>query len=288
MNEWYADLHTHTTASDGTNPPKINVRMAKEAGLAAVGITDHDTIAGIAEAMEEGKRLGVEVVPGVEISTVMDGLDVHVLGYYIDYASPEFLRKLEQLRNTRERRNEMMVERLRQLGIDITMEEVVANAKRGNANDETIGRPHIADLLVKKGFVSSMQEAFDRYLGKSGKAYVNPPRIHPFEAIDWIKAAGGCAVLAHPGLYDDDNLVRQIIEYGVDGIEAYHADHDADDEARYLEMAARYRLIVTAGSDFHGERHGEVFHSPVGARKIHIDTLRLLKERAQRNLNTNE
>ncbi|GIP39800.1 PHP-like protein [Paenibacillus sp. J31TS4] len=274
----YADLHTHTTASDGTQPPAENVRLAKEAGLAAIGITDHDTVAGIQEAVEEGEKLGIKVVPGVEISTVAGGQDIHVLGYGIDERDPVFLDRLRQLRDVRETRNEMMIARLNELGLAVTMEEVLAGVSKTRP-DETIGRPHIAQALIAKGYVSSMEEAFERYLGKTGVAYVNPPRIHPSEAIRWIHEAGGTAVLAHPGLYHDDPLVDELIGEGLDGIEAYHSDHTPEDEAKYASLANRHGLLVTAGSDYHGERHGQVFHGPIGNRRIAEDVVEKLLER---------
>jgi predicted metal-dependent phosphoesterase TrpH len=278
----YADLHTHTTASDGTNSPSANVRMAAEAGLAAVAITDHDTVSGIREALEEGTRIGIRVVPGVEISTVANGQDIHVLGYFIDYEDESFLRRLEELRRTRDRRNEMLIERLRELGVDISMEEVLKELAGSKSKDDTIGRPHIAAMLVKKGYVASIQEAFERYLGKQGAAYVNPPRIDPTTAVEWIREAGGAAVLAHPGLYDDDKLVMELIAFGIDGIEAYHSDHSSEDEEKYARLAQQHGLLITAGSDFHGERNGQVFHAPIGARNIDATVIdRLLESRVK-------
>lgn len=274
-----ADLHTHTLASDGTQPAARNVRLAKDAGLSAVAITDHDTVAGIEEALAEGARLGIDVVPGVEISTVANGQDIHVLGYFIDCREPLFLSRLEQLRRTRDLRNEMLIRRLQELGLQITMEEVIDNLERPLRDNESVGRPHIAALMVKKGYVDSMEQAFERYLGKNGAAYVNPPRIRPEEAIRWIKEAGGAAVLAHPGLYDDDALVRELIDAGLDGLEAYHSDHAPEVEAKYAALAAQYGLIVTAGSDFHGERHGRVFHGPIGARTVDCAVIEQLRKR---------
>jgi predicted metal-dependent phosphoesterase TrpH len=271
------DLHTHTTASDGTQPPYVNVRLAHEAGLAAVAITDHDTVSGIAAAMEEGAKLGVEVVPGVEISTVAGGQDIHVLGYYMDVHNELFLERLESLRDTRTRRNELLIERLRQLHIDITMDDVLREVKDTKGEGDTVGRPHIAAVLLDKGVVASISEAFERFLGKDGAAYINPPRIEPSTAITWIHDAGGTAVLAHPGIYHDDKLVEDIIKAGVDGIEVYHSDHSPEDESRYMELAKRYNLMITAGSDFHGERGGQVFHAPIGARRVDISILQSLK-----------
>lgn len=260
------DLHTHTTASDGTNSPAVQVKLALEAGLAGIAITDHDTVAGIAEAVAEGKKLGIDVIPGVEISTVSGGQDVHVLGYFIDPENRLFLDRLEQMRRTRDLRNDMMLARLAELGLPVTMEEVLEQSKKQPGKDETIGRPHIAQVMIAKGYVADMSEAFDRYLGKHGAAYVNPPRIRPEDAIDWIREAGGVPVIAHPGLYEDEQLVRRLIDYGVSGIEAFHPDHSPETESHYSQLAQSNGLLVTAGSDFHGSRNGVVFHAPLGAR----------------------
>ncbi|OXM85870.1 PHP domain-containing protein [Paenibacillus rigui] len=272
----YADLHTHTLASDGTQPPTENVRLALAAGLGAVAITDHDTVAGIEEALKAGETMGITVVPGVEISTVAGGTDIHVLGYFIDYRSTQLLDRLEELRRTRDRRNELILERLNELGLQLTMDDVIASLKVSKKADETIGRPHIADALVRKGYVGSMSEAFDRYLGKDGAAYVNPPRIEPQTAVQWIREAGGVPVLAHPGLYDQDGLIAELAEQGLAGLEVYHSDHTPEQEAHYLAIAERLGLIVTAGSDFHGERNGVVFHAPIGARKVEMKAVEQL------------
>ena len=274
----YADLHTHTLASDGTQAPAENVRLAAAAGLGAVAITDHDTVAGIEEALEAADRYGITVVPGVEISTVAGGTDIHVLGYYIDYTSRQLLDRLAELRSVRDKRNDMMLERLNGLGLEVTMADVLASLQASKKADESIGRPHIADALVRKGYVASMAEAFDRYLGKDGAAYVNPPRIGPQTALQWIVEAGGVPVLAHPGLYGQDELIGELAGLGLAGLEVYHSDHSPEQEAHYLALAERYRLIVTAGSDFHGERNGVVFHAPVGARKTDIRVLEQLKQ----------
>lgn len=265
MTERY-DLHSHTTASDGTNAPAVNVRLAREAGLRGLAITDHDTTAGVAEALAEGRALGVEVVPGVEISTVAGGRDVHVLGYYVDTDDAQFGERLRQLRKTRELRNEMILAKLAELGLPVSMDEVLEQARKKPGRDETVGRPHIAAVLVAKGCVADMAEAFDRYLGSGGAAYANPPRIRPEDAVDWIREAGGVPVLAHPGLYEDGALVERLIAYGIKGIEARHPDHSPETETHYEAVARRHGLIVTAGSDFHGSRGGVVFHAPLGSR----------------------
>ena len=271
-----ADLHTHTTASDGQYSPEELVRAAREAGLAAVAVTDHDTVAGVEQAMRAGEKWGIDVIPGVEISSLAEGKEIHVLGYFpkgkIDQ---EFVEKLRSLREVRRKRNEMIVEKLRELGIPITMEEVMAK-KRGQSPEANVGRPHIAEVLVDKGFASSIDDAFHRFLGKGGAAYCTPRRISPVEAIGWISEAGGVPVLAHPGIYEDDELVETLIQNGLAGLEVYHPDHDPDAERRYEALAVKHRLIMTGGSDFHGERHGIPYHGPLGSRTIEWNGLEAL------------
>lgn len=279
VNRTGCDLHSHTQASDGMNTPSENVQMAFERGLAALAITDHDTVAGVAEALQAGKRLNMTVVPGVEISTMTDGTDIHVLGYYVDDQDSVFLERLAELRRTREQRNTKILEKLHELGIEVTMEEVIEELGRPLSPDESIGRPHIADVLVLKGHARDLRDAFDRYLAQGAAAYVPQPRIHPTEACKWIRDAGGVAVLAHPGLYDNDKLVRTIIEEGeFQGIEVFHSDHGAAEEERYAAMAEEYGLIVTAGSDYHGERQGQVFHGEIGSRQVPVDVLDQLQQ----------
>jgi len=263
-----ADLHMHTTASDGVCSPTRVVELAVEAGLSVIAVTDHDTVAGVREAIEAGVRLGITVLPGVEISTRMEDQDIHMLGYGIDIDDKRLLGRLDQLRLARERRNQLIIDRLNACGIDITLAEVWNTVKKEPGNDLTIGRPHIAEVLVRRGVVHSISEAFDRYLGEGAVAYASPERVTPEEAIRLIHDAGGLAVIAHPGLYEHDKLVEAIIGFGVDGIEVYHSDHTSEQERRYETIAKRYDLMITAGSDYHGERMGEMRHSHIGARTM--------------------
>ena len=269
------DLHSHTTASDGTYSPEESVIRAKDKGLKALAITDHDTVGGIAEAIKAGEKWGIEVIPGIEISTVDAGQDIHVLGYFIDIEDEKFLNRLADLRTVRNKRNEMIIAKLVQLGIEISMAEVSAKRKMDEGN---LGRPHIAEVLIEKGIVDSMEEAFRIYLGRTGKAYANPPRISPEEAICFIKEAGGVPVLAHPGLYENDELVRRVIQNGLVGLEVSHTDHTAQQEEYFLQLADRFGLIKTAGSDFHGERNGVIFHGDLGTKTTSYDTVSKLKE----------
>ncbi|WP_348622941.1 PHP domain-containing protein [Paenibacillus peoriae] len=275
------DLHTHTQASDGMQPPADNVRWAKEKGLAGVAITDHDTVAGLEEALKEGKRIGINVVPGVEISTRAGGKDIHILGYFMDYRNKLFLERLEKLRQARDTRNDLILSQLRSLGVEITLDEVVATMGRPLAPDESIGRPHMADTLVQKGYAKDMRDAFDRYLAEGAPGYVSVPRVEPAEAINWIREAGGVPVVAHPGLYGNDELVRSIIEEAKPaGLEVRHSDHDAEAESRYTTMAAQYGLIATGGSDFHGARQGVIFHGDLGSRSVEGQVVEELRKAA--------
>lgn len=275
------DLHTHSQASDGMQPPADNVKLAKQRGLAAVALTDHDTVAGVAEAKRAGNEYGIDVIAGVEISTRAGGKDIHVLGYYVNTEDELFLQRLRGLREAREERNHLIIGKLQQLGVDITWQEVLDGLGRPLAPDESIGRPHMADVLVKKGYATDMRDAFDRYLAEGKPGFVSVPRVTPKDACEWIRAAGGAAVIAHPGLYSDDELVRRIITESLpDGMEVFHSDHGPEEERRYAEMAREYGLIVTGGSDYHGERQGVVFHGDLGSKTVSVEVLERLRAAA--------
>lgn len=279
MKSSFFDLHTHTNKSDGTHSPEEQVRMAKQIGLAGIAITDHDTIAGWDEAIRVGDELGIMVIRGVEISTAWEQQDIHVLGYFFHSPTADFRKRLEELRTVRTRRNEQMIKRLQHLGIEITMEEVHARKKDDAGN---VGRPHIAEVMMEKGIVSSLTEAFDKYLGRGAKAYVQVERITPHEAVKMIKDAGGIAVLAHPGLYRMDYIIDELVDHGLDGIEVFHADHTKEDEEKYEKIAQKYQLLITGGSDYHGERNGQVFHAPLGSKGVSTTLLAELVERGKR------
>lgn len=267
------DMHTHTTASDGACSPTANVRFAKEAGLVALAITDHDTMAGVPEAVEAGKQLGIHVIPGVEVSTAIGRRDIHILGYNMDMANMVFQTFLAEQQHVRGRRNQQLVERLNELGIDVTIEEILRETPTLQGHADAIGRPHFAQALIRRGLVGSTQEAFETYLMLGGLAFVGIARVEPEVAIDHIRTAGGKAVLAHPGLYGNDDYVRRILDYGIDGIEAYHSDHTPEQEAYYVELAKQYNIVATAGSDFHGTRNGELFHGPIGYRSVEVEAV---------------
>lgn len=268
------DLHSHTTASDGKNTPAENVQLAVEKGLKALAITDHDTTGGIEEALEAAKDLKLEVIPGIEISTLANGQDIHVLGYWIDYGNEQLMIELDQLRETRNLRNQMMIKRLNELKIDITVEEVYAKQTTPDGN---VGRPHIAEVLIEKGIVSSLEQAFEEYLGREGKVYINPPRISPEEGVQLIQRYGGVPVLAHPGLYDNDDLIADLVQVGLKGLEVYHPDHSAEEVGKYKRMAKEFNLVATGGSDYHGKRNGVIFHGDLGSQPVSAEVLNQLK-----------
>ncbi|MGI2292932.1 PHP domain-containing protein [Paenibacillus sp. GXUN7292] len=275
-----ADLHVHTTASDGLLQPAQVVQLASRLGLSAIAITDHDTTAGVAEAQEEGNRLGIRIVPGVEISTAINGSEIHILGYGIKLEDAVLQSRLQEQRNARSKRNELIIGNLNKMGIAITLEDVhmeAANAdhdsQTGSKDDKrkSIGRPHIAAVLVKRGIVKTIREAFDEYLAAGAAAYAAVPRITPFEAIDWIRDAGGVSVIAHPGLYHNDRLVEELLQKGgALGIEAYHSDHDTEAERRYSQLAQVYNVLITGGSDYHGERAEGSYHGALGSKSADI------------------
>ena len=269
-----SDLHTHTTASDGTLSPASNIRRAVEKGLGAIAITDHDTVNGIPEAILEAKNHeGFTCIPGIEISTLYEGQDIHVLGYFIDYEDDDFLKALSRLTSVRDKRNRMILENLNNLGIPVKESELEAK-RHGKGN---VGRGHIAEILMEKGIVKSLPEAFEKYLGKGKPAYASTDRISPIEAIQMIKKAKGVPVLAHPGIYGADELIPILSENGLVGLEYNHPDHTRKQVAFYEDLADKHSLIKTAGSDFHGFRNGEVFHGDIGSCSVPISTIDVLR-----------
>lgn len=242
-----ADLHLHTTASDGVWTPSQLIDAAAAAGLAAVAVTDHDTVAGIAEALARGAAAGIEVVPGIELSVGHGDTEVHLLGYYIDWQDERLLSALERLRASRHERLERMVRRLQEAGCAVSVEDVLRAAGGGSP-----GRPHVARVLVERGYAASVPDAFDRWLTPGRPGYVPRSRISLAEGIALIHAAGGIAVCAHPGLLREQAIVEEAVRLGVDGIEVVHSEHRPEQQAHYDAFARARGLIRTGGSDAHG------------------------------------
>ena len=253
------DLHSHTTASDGTLAPRELVRLAARHGVRVLAVTDHDSTAGLAEAMEEAKRLPpLEIVPGLEINCDVPGAEVHVLGYCVDWQATWFQEFLGAQREERRQRVYRIAVRLAELGMPIDPDAVFALVKEGSA-----GRPHVAQAMVDRGYVKSVREAFDRYLSTNGPANVPRKRFTPVEAVRVIRRARGVPVLAHPGLANRDELIPELVEAGLLGIEAFYPEHSSGQITAYREMCVRLGLIATGGSDFHGPRVGGARHPGV-------------------------
>ena len=246
------DLHLHTTASDGKLTPRELVRAARFSGLRAFAVTDHDTVEGIPEAMEEAAALGIELIPGVEVSANFGDAPVHVLGLFIEYREPWLAKFFSEASRRRIERVHEMVRKLVRLGVEIDAEAVFARSSHG-----TVGRPHVAEVLVARGVVLTMSEAFERYLGQDGPAYVGYEKVTLRDAVDLIRRAGGVASLAHPVLLGDDSLIPRMVEDDLQAIEVFHKDHTPEKAAEYDALASSLGLLQSGGSDFHRSENGE-------------------------------
>jgi predicted metal-dependent phosphoesterase TrpH len=245
------DLHLHTTFSDGSRTPTDVLTLASKAKVSALAITDHDTVNGLPEAIQAGRSLGIEVIPGIELSSRWGNTELHILGYFLDWNNAELRRQLTRFQNARHVRNPLIIEKLNALGIHLTYDDVKALA-----GDASVGRPHIARVLIEKGYVTSAKEAFDRYLADGAAAHVPRELPEPVEAIAVIRAAGGVPVLAHPSWLDRSEGIYKVCEQlkavGLGGIEVHYSTHRPEQTAAYLDVARRLDLLVTGGSDYHG------------------------------------
>jgi len=266
-----ADLHIHTHFSDSTQSPQEVVEQARESDLSCISITDHDTIDGIQPTTEAARKFEIEVIPGIELSSEVNGKDVHLLGYLFDYKDHEFIRKINNIQNARISRMHEMIDKLKHMGIDnITPDEVCKLAQ-----SNSVGRPHLATVLQEKGWVSSNQEAFNKYLADGALAYVPKFKQTPTEAIQLIREAGGIAVLAHPMLTKVDDLISSFVEAGLGGIEVYYPNTKNAVIQFYESLAQKHSLIMTGGSDAHGAVKK---HTYVGKLKIPYELVEKLKE----------
>ena len=250
----FIDLHTHSTCSDGLLTPTALLTLAARRGLAAIALTDHDTVAGIPEALAHGRVTGVEVLPGIEISSSLEGVSLHILGYGFNHEHPGFLTFLEKLQQARSNRNQGILERLQALGISITSEELT------QISGDQIGRPHFARLLAKKGRAKNTQDAFSRYLKRGGPAFVEHVKPQAEEVISRITEANGLAILAHPacsdpGLEKIPAFVAQLKDYGLAGLEAIYPTHSQKVCRLLKTLAAQHGLLLSGGTDYHGDAH---------------------------------
>ncbi|MCB2231424.1 PHP domain-containing protein [bacterium] len=266
------DLHMHTTCSDGKKTPSELLAMVRRSGVAAFAVTDHDTLDGFREIRDLLEPGDPELVPGIELSAKIGDRDVHLLAYLFDPDHPGLNLQLEEFRKKRERRGRMIVERLEELGLSVPFEEVEKAAGEG-----VIGRPHIAEAMVASGAIHTYEEAFRKYISNSGPAYVPKSKMTPGEAINLTHEAGGVAVLAHPFIDDMYEQLPMLVRHGLDGIEIYHYSHKSSDVDRARELARRYDLLPSGGSDFHGR---ESRNSIIGSSPVPMAFLDDLKTRA--------
>jgi hypothetical protein len=273
-----ADLHIHTTFSDGSfSPPEI-VDKAIDKDFNTIAISDHDTMDGIKPALEYAADKDIEVIPAIEFSTFRGKAEIHVLGYFIDYENEALKDKVRKIYDARKLRAQKMVELLNKEGLDITFNEV-----RELAGDDYIGRPHIAKTMVQKGYIDEMGDAFtDQYIGNGGKAYVKKYKISPEEAIELILNSGGVPVLAHPIFINHGQPLREddifkLKEHGLLGVEVFHSKHTEENSKYYKKIAEKLNLLITGGSDFHGENSPGVY---LGDIRLSDEHVKKLKEQA--------
>jgi hypothetical protein len=268
MSQKYADLHVHTSASDSVFSAERVLKVAKEAGLAAVGICDHDSVDGIRAAIEAEKKYDVEVIPGIELSTEIGDMEVHVLGYFFEWENKQFQALLKTIQQVRRWRAELMVSKLRQFGFNMDFQEVLRESEGGS-----IGRPHIARVMLRRGYVKDNEEAFEKYLKYGAPAYIDKYEMSPEQAIYQITRLKGIPVLAHPKFspFEEDVLAR-FVKSGLKGIEVYHSRHSEAEAKQYLGLAEKYGLIATGGSDSHG---GD--EDPIGCARVPYEVVEKLK-----------
>lgn len=270
----FADLHLHTRYSDGTFTPRELVQHAAQLGFAAIAITDHDTLDAIPEALAAGKELGVEVIPGVEITSSVDAQELHMLAYLFgdSWRDTNLRAVLDHATRIREQRIEQFVAKLNELGVALTIEDVYAGSDCG-----TVGRPHVARALQQRGYVASVDEAFARFLKRGKPAYVERYRMEAAETIGHIQRAGGVAVIAHPGLNHLDNRIHEMVAQGLGGIEVWHSRHSPALVDHYLKMTETLGVCATGGSDCHGAGRDGML---LGTIKLPYERVEALRKRA--------
>ncbi|MGA2029046.1 MAG: PHP domain-containing protein [Verrucomicrobiota bacterium] len=243
----FADLHLHTNFSDGTFSPEELVLYAQKSGLSCIALTDHDTVEGCARTTVACKAAGIEFIPGTELTAEHKDMELHILGFFVDTQNKKLLSEVAKFQIVRQNRIQEMVARINESGVPLEVESVFALA-----NCKSPGRPHVARALVKAGLVASLDEAFERFLKKNRPAWVPKKKVSALEAIELIHQAGGFAVMAHPGLNRTDDVIPDLVEAGLDGIECFHTKHSTVMSEHYLEIADKLNLLVTGGSDCHG------------------------------------
>jgi predicted metal-dependent phosphoesterase TrpH len=265
----FADLHLHTNFSDGTYTPEELVAQAARNKLAAIALTDHDTVEGCERAAIACKAVDIEFIPGAELTAEQNENEIHILGYFLDTHNEKLLAEIAKFQTVRQQRIREMVARLNELKIPLRVEDVIALA-----NCQSPGRPHVARALVKAGFCTSLDEAFERFLKKNRPAFVPKAKISSQVAIELIHQANGLAVMAHPGLNRTDEVIPDLVEAGLDGIECFHTKHSTSVSEHYLEIADKFDLLVTGGSDCHGMSKGKPLIGTVKLPYQHVEKLK--------------
>ncbi|MDP8216778.1 MAG: PHP domain-containing protein [Candidatus Kaelpia imicola] len=265
-----ADLHLHSMYSDGTFSPAEILRRAKELSLSCISITDHDTVAGLDEAFKAANEIDIEFISGVELSSSYRDREIHILGYFIDYKEEWFLNRLKSFRDFRKLRLLKMVKKLRDCGLSVNYEKILNDNPKA-----AIGRLHLGKALYEEGHISSIKEAFDRYLGEGKSCYVEKEELSVPRAIEMVRSLGGISVLAHPYLLRDDSIVAELLDFGFDGIEAAHFKHPKGTEKRYSKMAGERGLLLSGGSDCHGEARADIL---MGKKRVPYDIVIKMKE----------
>jgi len=273
----FADLHIHTTSSDGVSTPEEVVRMAAHAKLRAVAVTDHDTTEGVGPAKSEAALHGIDILDGVELSTEHEGMEIHILAYCIDSGNNVLQEYLNIFRNARLSRAQKIVEKLHRMDIEIRYNQVLKLAGSGS-----VGRPHIAQALLAIGKVGSITEAFEQYIGVGKPAYVPRLKYHPEDMVKLVRKMGGVPVLAHPGISCGEELIMTLIDAGLQGLEVYHPKHTREKENYYLGLCRRYGLVGTGGSDFHGV--GVTGHGRIGEARVPYIVVMQLRALAVENI----
>lgn len=271
----FADLHLHTSFSDSSSSPEEVIRESVRAGLSAIAIVDHDTVDGLAPAIAAAQGKHIEVIPGIELTAQYEQLEVHILGYLIDYKNKDLAGKLDALKKIRTERIYKITEKLEESGVHLKAEKVFALAPGGS-----VSRLHVARAMVKEGLVSSISEAFQKYIGDKCPGYVLGFRLSPLEAVKLIKEVGGIPILAHPYSINNDAALIAIIESGVMGLEIYYPEHSQSMVNFYLDLAKKYNLLATGGSDYHGVAKPDI---SIGAIKIPYELVEKLKEAQRKN-----
>jgi len=265
----YADLHLHSLYSDGTFTPAEIVTRAKQQGLGAVALTDHDTVEGCAEMTAECAKAGIEFVVGTELTSEHNGNELHLLAYFVDPANARLLREIAKFQAVRQDRIREMVARINALGVPLKAEAVFELA-----NCKSPGRPHVARAMVREGFCRTLDETFDRFLKKGRPAWVPKSKMSALDGIELIHQAGGLAVMAHPGLNRSDDAIPELVAAGIDGMECFHTKHPPATSQHYLGIAAKHKLLITGGSDCHGMSKGRPLIGTVRLAREHFDKLK--------------